>query len=117
MPSDDESRSKAPPPAAPPNPSRRRKPDPTPQEVINRIWSKFCTPKFSQATTLLPRADKSPLSRTAVIVPSEPLGDNPLVTEDYERAVRECRVRVDKLVQECRRLNLRYRDPDFDIDL
>lgn len=41
---------------------------------------------------------------------------NVLVSEDYERAVADCRARVEKLIRECKRVNMRYRDPDFDID-
>jgi hypothetical protein len=30
--------------------------------------------------------------------------------------VQECRKRVQKLIKECKRVNMRYRDPSFDID-
>jgi hypothetical protein len=48
--------------------------------------------------------------------PPKPERTNLLVSEDFERAVQECRTRVRKLIKECRRVNMRYRDPDFDID-
>jgi len=34
----------------------------------------------------------------------------------YDEAVRICRAKVEKTVQECRRVNSKYSDPDFDIE-
>lgn len=104
-----------PPIQAPPiivKPKKKKKTLP-PQETINKIWSRFSAPKFSQATTILPFA--SPPSKTKA-APSVPKRDNLLVSEDFEKAVQECRTRVKKLVRECKRVNMRYRDPEFDID-
>ncbi len=36
--------------------------------------------------------------------------------KSYDEAAKECKYAVDKIVQECRRVNHRYRDPHFDIE-
>ncbi|RDL38190.1 Uncharacterized protein BP5553_05623 [Venustampulla echinocandica] len=87
-----------------------------PQETINQIWSKFSAPKFSKTTTILPPASHSS-SNPSESDQAPPAGRaNLLVSEGYERAAQECRTRVRKLVKECRRVNMRYRDPEFDIE-
>lgn len=104
-----------PPIQAPPiiiKPKKKKKSLP-PQETINKIWSRFSAPKFSQATTILPFATAP--SKTKATPPALER-DNLLVSEDFEKAVQECRTRVKKLVRECKRVNMRYRDPEFDID-
>lgn len=40
---------------------------------------------------------------------------NELISAGYERAAEQCRVKVKKIIQECRRVNSRYRDPHWDI--
>ncbi|TVY16830.1 Calpain-A [Lachnellula arida] len=98
--------------------SKKKKKTLPPQETINKIWKRFSARKFSKATVLLPFAanehSKDPSKKPHQ--PSIPERTNLLVSEDFERAVQECRLRVKKLVKECRRVNMRYRDPDFDID-
>lgn len=115
----------APPPLPPPpfsgkanDPKKKKKKKyVAPQDTIDKLWSKFSVSKFSKATKVLPNA--APFARgmsakTVIIPPPGP--QNQLVSEDFERAVQECRAKVKKLVRECRRVNMRYRDPSFDID-
>lgn len=105
------------PPAAAPK-KKKKKPVP-PQEAINKIWSRFSAPKFSQATVILPfvpRPTRSSFDPAKPLPVLKPKQDNLLVSEDYERAVQECRTRVRKLKKECQRVNMRYRDAEFDID-
>lgn len=111
-----------PPPPPPPfqgnkNNSKKKKKYVAPQDTIDKLWSRFSVSKFSKATKVLPNA--APFSRgtsakTVIVPPPGP--QNQLVSEDFERAVQECRAKVRKLVKECRRVNMRYRDPSFDID-
>ena len=79
-----------------------------PQESIDKIWERFSQKRFSKAMTVLPFAPvaPSPLSERA----------NELLSVGYERAAEECRRKVKKIIQECRRVNMRYRDPGWDID-
>ncbi|KAH8588955.1 hypothetical protein B0O99DRAFT_467756, partial [Bisporella sp. PMI_857] len=122
--SDDDSRRRGPPnppPPLPPPPSlpnsnkKKKKKRYPPQEAINKIWQRFSVPKFSKATTILPSAQliSSDPSKPAQ---SRPTQNNLLVSEDFQRAVQECRIKVQKLIKECKRVNMRYRDPSFDID-
>jgi hypothetical protein len=115
--SSDPDRDRRPPPPSPAPYERKTKPKKKkklpPQEAIDKIWSRFSSPKFSKATVVLPQ----PSSDSAkAATPSHPRPNNLLVSEDFERAVQECRKRVQKLIKECKRVNMRYRDPSFDID-
>ncbi|CAK7199147.1 hypothetical protein SEUCBS139899_001819 [Sporothrix eucalyptigena] len=79
-----------------------------PQESIDKIWERFSQKRFSKAMKVLPFSPvaPSPLSERA----------NELLSVGYERAAEECRRKVKKIIQECRRVNMRYRDPGWDID-
>jgi hypothetical protein len=118
--SDNDSRNNRsrPPPPPPPfsgkSKSKKKKKLP-PQETINKIWSRFSASKFSKATVILPNISNTPHDPSKVPT-TIPRPNNLLVSEDFERAVHECRFKVRKLIKECKRVNMRYRDPSFDID-
>jgi hypothetical protein len=95
-------------PPPPKSKSKKKRKTLPPQETINRIWSRFSAQKFSKATVILPFASQSTQKRDAS-KPSkapQPERNNLLVSEDYERAVQECRARVKKLIKECKRVNM-----------
>src|SRR3954452_4968496 len=94
---------------------KKKKPLP-PQETINKIWSRFSVQKFSKATVILPFATRPSTDTSKIVPPPKPPPNNVLVSEDFERAVQECKTKVAKLMKECKRVNMRYRDPTFDID-
>ncbi|KAK4246922.1 calpain-D [Corynascus novoguineensis] len=79
-----------------------------PQQSINRIWKRFSKKRFSKAVAILPF--------DPVLPPVICDRSNELLNAGYERAVSECRRKVQKIIQECRRVNTRYRDPGWDID-
>ncbi|RKU47964.1 hypothetical protein DL546_003125 [Coniochaeta pulveracea] len=79
-----------------------------PQITINRIWKRFSKKKFTKALAVLPFDPVPP--------PIVSERGNELLTAGYERAAEECRRKVNKIIQECRRVNMRYRDPGFDLD-
>ncbi|TVY40940.1 Calpain catalytic subunit [Lachnellula occidentalis] len=116
--SDNDTPKTGPPPFGGKPKSKKKKKTLPPQETINKIWKRFSARKFSKATVLLPFVanghSRDPSKK--LHQPSIPERTNLLVSEDFERAVQECRSRVKKLVKECKRVNMRYRDPDFDID-
>lgn len=105
-------------PPAPPhisgNTKAKRKKKLPPQETINKIWSHFSASNFSRVTKIIPSVTNIPLDPFKVSTENPP--PNNLVSEDFERAVQECRIKVKKLIKECKRVNMRYRDPSFDID-
>lgn len=78
-----------------------------PQQSINQIWKKFSNRKFHKALCVLPFDPVSP--------PATPNRPNELLHEGYERAAEECRRKVQKIVQECKRVNKRYRDIGWDL--
>ncbi|GAW22993.1 hypothetical protein ANO14919_125400 [Xylariales sp. No.14919] len=90
------------------NQKKKKKRKPPPQQSINKIWRRFATKKYTKALSVLP-FDPVPL-------PSTSEGPNELLSAGYERAREECSRRVKKIIQECRRVNTRYRDPGFDLD-
>ena len=100
---------------------KKKKRHEPPQETIDKIWSRFQASRFSKATKILPLASPSTKSSSSKLLhnttpPRPPPPQNLLVSEDFERAVLECRTKVQKLIKECKRVNMRYRDPLFDID-
>ncbi|KAI1333500.1 hypothetical protein F5Y15DRAFT_421771 [Xylariaceae sp. FL0016] len=90
------------------NQKKKKKKRPQPQQSINKIWRRFNSKQFSKALSILP-FDPVPL-------PSTPDRPNELFHAGYERARDECSRKVRKIIQECRRVNTRYRDPGFDLD-
>lgn len=104
------------PPPAPYGPNqqpKKKKKILPPQLAIKKIWSRFSAPSFSKATVILPPSH-SKVERPKP--PPKPEQKNVLVSEDFNKAVEECRNRVRKLIRECKRVNMRYRDSEFDID-
>jgi hypothetical protein len=78
-----------------------------PQQSINRIWKRFSNKKFNKALAVLPF--------DPVLPPTISERSNELLSAGYERAAEECRRKVKKIIQECRRVNMRYRDPGWDL--
>lgn len=100
---------KAAPPPSNSNDNNKKKPKRRvpPQQSINRIWKRFSNKRFSKALAVLPFDP----------VPPPTISDrsNELLSAGYERAAEECRRKVRKIIQECKRVNMRYRDPGWDI--
>lgn len=78
-----------------------------PQQSINRIWKRFSNKRFNKALAILPF--------DPVLPPTISDRSNELLSEGYERAAEECRRKVRKIIQECKRVNTRYRDPGWDL--
>ncbi|KAI5465326.1 hypothetical protein BGZ63DRAFT_373306 [Mariannaea sp. PMI_226] len=108
--SDDPRRPKAPAPATSnaTDQKKRKKKKLPPQKAINRIWKKFSKRKFYTALAVLPFDPVQPPA-----ISDEP---NELLSAGYQRAADECRRKVEKIIKECKRVNMRYRDPGFDLD-
>ncbi|KAK6210051.1 calpain family cysteine protease [Colletotrichum tabaci] len=87
---------------------KKKKKKAPPQPSINHIWKKFQNKKFNKALAVLPF--------DPVLPPASSDKPNELLSVGYERAVEECRRKVKKIIQECRRVNMRYRDPGWDLD-
>ncbi|KAI0108077.1 cysteine proteinase [Daldinia grandis] len=84
----------------------------TPQEAIDEFWNKFTTKAPGKATTIIPHneyAEKAAKRSTKAV------GAN--TQTSYEEAAAVCRAKVAKIVKECRRVNQKYRDPHFDLEI
>jgi hypothetical protein len=84
-----------------------------PQKSINQFWNKFTTKHPGKVFTILP--DNLYAKRAAANAPKGSIpGQNAL--QSYQEAVDACTRKVEKIVKESRRLNVKYRDPHFDIE-
>ena len=84
-----------------------------PQTTVDQLWEAFTTKFPGKVNSILPnnayaetKAAKSPKG----VVRSQKTG------KSYDEAVAECRHAVEKIAKECRRVNMKYRDPHFDIE-
>ena len=101
--------------SAPPSvsePPKKVKKQP-PQKTVDQLWEAFTTKFPGKVHSILPnnvyaetKAAKSPKG----VVHSQRTG------KSYDEAVAECRHAVEKIAKECRRVNMKYRDPHFDIE-
>ncbi|KAG4277403.1 hypothetical protein FPRO04_14107 [Fusarium proliferatum] len=86
---------------------KRKKKKFPPQKSINRTWKKFSKRKFHKALAVLPF---DPVKPPAIH------HSNELLSAGYERAAEECRRKAEKITKECKRVNMRYRDPYWILD-
>ncbi|CAG7984141.1 unnamed protein product [Penicillium olsonii] len=94
----------------PPNRARNQ----PPQEAVKQFWEQFNTKHPGKVYTVLP---DNPYARTrAKRVPNGPIHGHE-AAKSYEQARRECMKSVDRIVKECERVNQKYTDPHFDIEL
>ncbi|KAI0007419.1 hypothetical protein F4779DRAFT_591954 [Xylariaceae sp. FL0662B] len=84
----------------------------TPQEAIDEFWSKFTTKAPGKATTVIPQNE---YAEKAARRSAKAVGTT--TQASYEEAAAVCRAKVAKIVKECRRVNQKYRDPHFDLEL
>ncbi|KUJ13041.1 cysteine proteinase [Mollisia scopiformis] len=94
----------------------RARPQPwiPPQDAIDKSWARSSVKIFSAATTVLPISDADRADHQQASVPPE---QGQLVAANFEEAATICKQKVTKIVKEHQRVNQRYRDPHFDIDL
>ncbi|KAJ3454355.1 hypothetical protein MRS44_018249 [Fusarium solani] len=81
----------------------------SPQMSVDRIWARFSKQEFTQVVNVSP-SDANPGALNIA-------QSNRLLQDDYARAAAECRRKVEKIVGECKRVNMRYRDLTWDLDL
>lgn len=103
----------------------------TPQEAIDEFWAKFTTKapgkgeflalktyldvanEFDEATTVIPQ---NPYTARVARKNAKAASSSTTAQASYEAAAAMCRAKVEKIVQECRRVNKKYRDPHFDLE-
>lgn len=95
-------------------PPGHRAPCQPPQESVRQFWEQFNTKYPGKVCTVLP---DNPYARTrAKRVPNGVIQGHEAV-KSYEQARRECQKSVERIVKECERVNQKYTDPHFDIEL
>lgn len=86
----------------------------SPQAFVKRFWEQFNTKYPGKVYTVLP---DNPYARTrAKRVPNGVIQGHEAV-KSYEQARQECQKSVERIVKECERVNQKYSDPHFDIEL
>ncbi|KAL8393228.1 hypothetical protein RB595_003137 [Gaeumannomyces hyphopodioides] len=90
-----------------------REPYRPPQEKLDGFWSTFSARTPGKATRLLPQKEYGAGSRRS----SKGVGSTQQTQASYEEAAAHCRAKVAQIVKESRRVNQRYRDPHFDLEL
>ncbi|KAI1432678.1 cysteine proteinase [Xylaria sp. CBS 124048] len=83
-----------------------------PQEIVDKFWARFTTKVPGKVTTVIPPSEHA---EQAVRPLNKGVGKS--TQASYEEAAAICRAKVDKIVKECRRVNQKYRDPYFDLEL
>lgn len=84
-----------------------------PQTGVDNFWNKFATKFPGKVHTILP-GDVFAKSKAAHGPKGVVHGQAAL--KSYDQARDECKAAVEKIAKECRRVNMRYRDPHFDIE-
>ncbi|KAH0553461.1 hypothetical protein GP486_006468 [Trichoglossum hirsutum] len=85
----------------------------TPQQLLEAFWDDFITKAPGKVTSIFPH------SLYANLLPPEHLrrsAVNHNAAESYKAAAEECRKKVQRIAEECRRTNEKFTDPDFDVE-
>jgi len=84
-----------------------------PQQTVDRFWDVFSTKFPGKVSSILPE-NVYAKSKAA----NEPKGvaRGRAALKSYEETKSDCIAAVEKIAKECRRVNMRYRDPHFDIE-
>ena len=91
----------------------RLPPNAPPQQGIDKFWKSFTTKHPGKLFTVLP---DNLYAKRAAIQASRKAGTSKNAVASYEQAAATCTAKVNKIVQDCRRLNQKYKDPHFDIE-
>ena len=84
-----------------------------PQKTIDEFWKAFTTKFPGKVHTIIPK-NAYAKSKAAHEPKGTVFGQTTL--KSYDEARDECVATVEKIAGECRRVNMRYRDPHFDIE-
>lgn len=91
---------------------RKIRPQP-PQKTVEDFWDAFTTKHPGKVLNILPKnvyaKSKAAHTPKGTVYAQD-------ATKSYEDARAECIAAVQQVSRECRRVNMRYRDPHFDIE-
>ncbi|KAL2866655.1 calpain-like protein [Aspergillus lucknowensis] len=94
--------------------SRMRRPKQPPQENLKQFWDQFNSKFPGKVYTVLP---DNPYARAKAARVPKGIVKGQDAGKSYEQAKRECIRSVDRIARECKRLNQKYSDPHFDIEM
>ncbi|KAL8867430.1 MAG: hypothetical protein Q9174_005670, partial [Haloplaca sp. 1 TL-2023] len=84
-----------------------------PQRNVDEFWDKFTTKFPGKVHSILPA---NVYARTKAAQSPSGLVHGQATGKSYDQAAADCKAAVNKIAKECRRVNLKYRDPHFDIE-
>ena len=84
-----------------------------PQESIDQFWASFTTKFPGKPQRILPA---NVYAKTKAANSPKGVVHGQAAIKSYEQASAECVAAVEKIAKECRRVNMKYRDPHFDIE-
>ncbi|KAL1891445.1 hypothetical protein Sste5346_007709 [Sporothrix stenoceras] len=96
-------------------PPRRASVHRAPQEVIDDFWAEFQSKRPGKATSIIPQ--RAYADKAARRIAAQAASGSQSTTASYAEAAAQCRAKVAHIVKECRRVNQKYRDPHFDLEL
>ncbi|KAL4787686.1 hypothetical protein BJX76DRAFT_285250 [Aspergillus varians] len=85
-----------------------------PQENLKQFWEQFNSRFPGKVYTVLP---DNPYARSKAARLPKGIIKGQDAGKSYEQAQKECVRAVDRIAKECRRLNQKYSDPHFDIEM
>ncbi|OJJ45435.1 hypothetical protein ASPZODRAFT_2109961 [Penicilliopsis zonata CBS 506.65] len=92
----------------------RKNKDQSPQEAIKQFWEQFNSKFPGKVFTVLP---DNPYARTKAARTPKGVVKGQDAAKSYEQARTECVRVVERIAKECRRVNHKYTDPHFDIEV
>ena len=101
-----------PPPALVTTPSKKLKTK-TPQDSLDEFWASFTSKFPGKPQRILPA---NVYAKTKAAKSPKGVIHGQAALKSYEQASAECVAAVEKISKECRRVNMKYRDPHFDIE-
>ena len=84
-----------------------------PQQNVDEFWDKFTTKYPGKIYSILP---SNVYAKTKAAQSPVGLVHGQAAQRSYDEAKADCIAAVDSIARECRRVNLKYRDPHFDIE-
>ena len=96
-----------------PLPPKRARKDVPAQQTIDKFWKSFTTKNPGKLFTVLP---DNLYAKRAAVQASRKAGTLKNAVASYEQAASTCKAKVEKIKQDCRRLNQKYKDTHFDIE-
>ena len=84
-----------------------------PQQTVKHFWDVFTTKHPGKINGILP---ENVYARSKAAHEPRGVVHGQAALKSYDETKEDCIAAVDKIAKECRRVNMRYRDPHFDIE-